>query len=94
MEAIRETVKNLMQGLEGKQKSSLSGPEAILKKALTKKELKHIKFSYFKHGVMGISVDSSSWLYNMNLQKENLLVKINQNKNNVKEICFRLGEFK
>lgn len=94
MEAIKETVQGLMRGLGKKQKGAGSGPEAVLQKALTKKELKHIRFHYFRRGILGISVDSSSWLYNMNLHKEDLLVRINQNHKDVKDIRFRLGEFK
>jgi predicted nucleic acid-binding Zn ribbon protein len=94
MEAIRETVKSLIEGLKKKQKVSRSGPEVALKKALTKKELPHIKFSYFRRGVLVVSVDSSSWLYNMNLQKEKLLAKMNKGNNSVKDIRFKLGEFR
>ena len=84
-----------MQGImEKKTGSGHDNPEELLKKALTKKELRHIKFNYFKKGILGVSVDSSSWLYNMTLQKEKLLIKLNRDSTAVKDIIFRLGEVK
>jgi len=96
MEAIKETVKNLMQTWEAKKKKSaaLGDPEVLFKKALTKKELAHIKFKYFKKGILGVSADSSVWLYQLNLKKEDLLVKLNKRAKMIKDIRLTLGERK
>lgn len=66
--------------------------ESSLKKILTKKELAHIKFNYFRKGVLGLNVDSSAWLYKLNMGKEDLLSKLNQKIGNVKDIRLRIGE--
>ncbi len=95
MESIKDTVGNIMQGLQAK-KTGLckDNPCVLLKKALTKKELGHIKFNYFRKGILSLHVDSSSWLYNLTLKKEDLLLKLNKKSNAIKDVRFRIGEIK
>jgi len=95
MEAIKDTLKNLIERLEDKRKGPAGeDPQAWLKKVLTKNELRHIKFHYFRKGILGVSVDSSAQLYSLTLQKEGLLVKLNRQSSAVKDIRFRIGEIK
>lgn len=94
METIKGAIKNLMQKIEAGQHAAQEENkiEDFLKKAFTKKELNHIKFSYFKRGVLGISVDSSSWVYYLNLHKQRLLSRLCKKFDKVKDIRFVLGE--
>ena len=93
MERIKDTLAVLMQGLVEKNQGEFpSGPEDWLKKALTKKELGHIKVKYFKAGVLGVAVDSSSWLYALTLKKEEILIKLKKESCAVKDISLRIGE--
>jgi hypothetical protein len=95
MEAIKETVKSLMEEWDKRRKSAASNEFwGLLKKALTKKELMHTKFSYFRGGILALNVDSSAWLYKLNLKKETLLAELNKKFNNLKDIRFYLGEVK
>jgi hypothetical protein len=93
MEAIKYTVKNVLQELEAKQKPD--APDNIknwLKKILTKKERDHVKLNYFKKGTLSLNVDSSSWLYHFSLQKEKLLAKMQKHDRAIKNIRFYIGE--
>lgn len=82
-----------MQGLDVKKKASCeAGPQQWLKKTLTKKELQHIKVKYFSKGVLGLSVDSSSWLYILSLRKEELLESLKKESSELKNISLRIGE--
>jgi hypothetical protein len=93
MEPIKDTVIKVMQGLQaGKTRICDDDFCHLLKKALTKKELAHIKFNYFRKGILSLCVDSSSWLYNLALKKDNLLLELNKKSNAVKDIRFRIGE--
>ena len=95
METIKDIVRDVIQDLTSeKRQNRADDPQAILKKILTTRELRHIRFNYFKKGVLGLSVDSSSWLYNLNLQKEELLARLQRNSGAIKEIRFRIGEIK
>ncbi|MFA5144858.1 MAG: DciA family protein [Candidatus Omnitrophota bacterium] len=93
MEAIKDTVINVIRNLEAKKTGVADNdPQELLKKVLTKKELGHIKFNYFRKGVLGLRVDSSSWLYNLNLKKESLLEKLKKCSSGVKSIRFNIGD--
>ncbi len=67
-------------------------PQEWLKKALTKKELRHIRVKYFSKGILGLSVDSSAWLYVLSLKKEIVLAKLQQEHPGLKNINLRIGE--
>lgn len=93
MENIKETIKRVMQKLQGGQ--GLSREEEIEKeisRVLTKKEIRHIRINYFKNGVLNIAVDSSSWLYHLNLKRAQILSGISKKVVGVKDVRFRLGE--
>ncbi len=96
METIKDTVKNVIQALEVKKKSQLQAgnPQEWMGGLFSKKELRHIKFHYFRQGILGIQVDSSAWLYHLNLKKEDLLMRLDKKDAVVKNIRFRLGGIK
>jgi hypothetical protein len=90
MEQIRSTVENLLTEWQ-KRASGEGDPEQWLKKTLTKKELAHIKFNYFKKGVLGLSVDSSSLLYQLSLKKPELVKALQKEEAGIKDIRLRIG---
>jgi len=93
MQLLKNTVDEVMRGLYTKKAGfSDTDPQQWLKNALTKKELQHIKVKYFSKGILGLSVDSSAWLYILSLKKEDLLNKLKQESPAVKNINLRIGE--
>jgi hypothetical protein len=93
MEAIKYTVKNVLQELEAKQKPGATDAiQDLLGEVFTKKERKHIKLRYFKKGTLGLNVDSSSWLYHFSLRKEKLLAKMQRKSRAIKNLRFSIGE--
>jgi hypothetical protein len=95
VERIKVTIDSLFKDLVAKKNLGAdSGPERWLKNVLTKKELRHIKLHYFRKGILGLSVDSSVWMYALNLKKESLLKKLKEESQDVKEIRFSIGEVK
>jgi len=91
METIKSVVADVIDGLKTK-KSVKGEPEFLLKRVLPKKELSHVKFRYLRKGVLGITVDSSGWLYQLNLQKPQLLVKLSKKSGAIKDIRFYIGD--
>jgi hypothetical protein len=91
MEKIKDVVADVLKGWKEK-KHAQDEPELLLPKILSKRELRHVKFRYLRKGVLGITVDSSSWLYQFNLQKPGLLAKIGKKSKAIKEIRFYIGE--
>jgi hypothetical protein len=95
MEKLAGAIEGVIRDLTAKKTSgSVDDPAQWLKKALTKKELGHIKFHYFRKGVYGVLIDSSVWMYSLNLKKESILNKIKEASPAVKELRFSLGETK
>ena len=93
MELLKDTLMDLMSKL-GTKKAVFqeAGPQKWLKKALTKKELGHIRVKYFNKGVLGLSVDSSAWLYILSLKKDTLLKELKKENPEIKNIDLRIGE--
>jgi hypothetical protein len=93
MEHLKNILDVVMKGIDVKKNASCeAGPQQWLKKTLTKKELEHIKVKYFSKGVLGLSVDSSSWLYILSLKKEELLESLKKENSAIKNISLRIGE--
>jgi len=92
MEHLKNTLDKVMRQL-GANKTVFqdTGPQQWLKKALTKKELGHIRVKYFSKGILGLSVDSSAWLYILSLKKEELLQVLKKENPELKNINFRIG---
>lgn len=67
-------------------------PEFLLKKYLTKKELRHIKFRSLRKGTLRLDVDSSSWLYYFNLRKEAFLADLRKQSSCIKDVRLYIGE--
>jgi hypothetical protein len=93
MEEIGATIAAVMRGLQ-ERRGAQAGPWECLKKALTTKEQRHIKFKYFRGGALGISVDSSPWLYSLSLKKAAFLSRLRGAGHAVKDIRFYVGGVK
>jgi len=91
MQTIKDIIPDVIRGLETKKRAK-EEPELLLKRVLAKKEQGHIKFRYLRKGILGITVDSSSWLYQLNLQKPGLLAKLGKRSKVIKDIRFYIGE--
>ncbi len=91
MQTIKDVIADVLEGLKVK-KESKDAPEQLLRRVLRKKEIEHTKFRYFHKGVLGITVDSSAWLYQLNLQKPKLLEKLSKKSREIKDIHFYIGE--
>lgn len=94
MEAVKATIQDLMKTWETKRRLSPEpDPQELLFKVLGKKDCAHVKFHYFRDGVMGLKVDSSSRLYHLNMQKHGLLEKLRkQSGSAIKDLRMSVGE--
>jgi len=92
MEKLSDTITSVIRELTAKRTVAGVGPQEWLKNILTRNELRHIKFHYFRKGTMGFYVDSAAWKYNFNLKKEGLLKNIVKYEPQAKELRFSIGE--
>jgi hypothetical protein len=79
MESIRATIKKVVGGWQDKQQKEkrdiLMGG---LERVLTKQERRHIRHYSLSNSRVLLAVDSSIWLYTLNLKKEQLLRNLNR----------------
>lgn len=91
MEHIKQTLEGIIKDIEKKQTSQLKEKDALrlFKENLTSRERRHAKCTTLRKGVLTVNVDSSVWLYQLSLKKEEFLKKMG-----LKDIRFRIGEVK
>ncbi|PIQ89193.1 MAG: hypothetical protein COV72_04430 [Candidatus Omnitrophica bacterium CG11_big_fil_rev_8_21_14_0_20_42_13] len=92
--AIKDVVGDVIQELsEG---SGVSKPRIIeaVNSAVGRKAAGHIKTEYFKNSKLTINVDSSVWLYKLNMQRKQILdnLRIALPKTEFTEIIFKVGK--
>ncbi|MBN2831663.1 MAG: hypothetical protein JXL82_05295 [Candidatus Omnitrophica bacterium] len=93
MEKLGDTIISIIRELTAQKTTDKKlAPEEWLKKILTKRELGHIKFHYFRKGIVGLRVDSAVWKYNFNLKKERLLNGLKKCDPAVEELRFSIGD--
>jgi len=93
MEQIKDVIEEMIRSLTTKKAGDKDAdPGEWLKKALTKKELGHIKFNYFRKGILGVYVDSSVWMYSLSLKKEKLLSKLQEYNPGIRESHLSIGD--
>jgi hypothetical protein len=93
MEPIKNSVLSLLSDLKTKRKNPIfSNTDGLLKDAFAKKELGHIKFGSVKNGVLYITVDSSVWIYYLNMQKKRILTRLAARSAGIADIRFKIGE--
>jgi len=91
---LKSIVKKIISGLEEREKEDAD----ILKlweMAAGKKASKYTKPVFLKSKRLIVTVSNSSWLYNLTLEKNKLLQKINsglKTKKKIKELQFRIGQ--
>ncbi len=95
MDSIKDTVTSIIIDLKKKHKE---GDQEklfpLLKKSLTPTQMRHIKPVSFHGGILRLNVDSSVWLYQLNLEKQQIIDNIRSQLDNFKDIHFRLGDIK
>jgi hypothetical protein len=96
METIKDTIQQLMRQWQARQLAQPEAdPQTLLRKIIAKKDLSHVGVAYFRNGILGLKIDSSTRLYSLSLQKEQLLAKLRAySKTTVKDIHFSIGEIK
>jgi len=91
MEHIRGALESVMQGIEKKNFSETNQVFKEFRQNLGKRERNHAKCANLRAGVLTVNVDSSVWLYQLSLRKEEFLRNLGVG---VKDIRFRIGEVK
>jgi hypothetical protein len=92
MEKLGETVKQVLDDLSRKRGND--GAPSIQERfssLLTAKEKEHASAMYFRKGILGVTVDSSSWMYYFITRKKDLLSGMSGHLKGLNDIKFTVG---
>ena len=92
------TIKDILQQVIGD--LSLNKPDdqtkiqRIWQNTIDERTAQHSVLANFSDGILTVAVDSSSWLFQMNLQKKKILEQLQDEMPEIKNIQFKIGKVK
>jgi predicted nucleic acid-binding Zn ribbon protein len=91
---IKDVLGSVISKISGEKKEKIDQIRRAWDKILDKKSHKHVRLTSFKEKKLIVNVDSSAWMYELNLRKQQLLEGLNKQlrQGQVKEIVLRIGE--
>lgn len=93
MEQIKSILEAVLSGIKNKQQFSVEAIEGIWKRCALKKIAAHTKVRFFKQGKLYIYVENPAWLYQLNIEKEQITKKLQKlSKKKIKDIRLSVGE--
>ena len=89
---IEEIVKTIIKNTCDKQEESKENLEAAWEQAAGKNATAHTTLTAFKKGILTIAVDSSSWMYQLSINKTKIEKTMSQRLKKQIQIKLRAGE--
>jgi predicted nucleic acid-binding Zn ribbon protein len=91
MDSIRDIIPQVIENLSGKRPTSARNIHEVWK-IVAKDGAEHSTVMNLNKGILLINVDSSAWLYQLNLQKTILLKNLKTEISEIKDIIFKVGK--
>ncbi len=91
MESIRDIIPQVIENLSGKRPNSARNIHEVWK-IVVKEGAQHSTVIDFKKGILRINVDSSAWLYQLNLQKAAFLKSLKNEIPEIADIIYKVGK--
>lgn len=91
MDKIKDVVKEVIEKISSKKVEEQIQLQEIWRRAAGA-GVDHTAIGGLRDGVLVIHVDSSAWLYQMNLKKKALLTEIQKAHPDIKQINFKIGK--
>lgn len=93
MDEIKAVVAAVIKNLAVKQgKDSRHNIMALWEKVVDKETKKHARPLDLKEKTLRVSVDSSAWMYQLNLERMKLLAALQKEGAEIEKIFFRIGK--
>ena len=92
MDNIKDVVNRVIAQMAQREVTGDDSIERLLGNLLSEPEKKHTKFIGFKNGHLSFYVDSSAWLFQMNIRKNKILEKLKEDKPDIKSLGFKIGK--
>ena len=91
MEQIKEIVQDVIGDMVQNKKDRYESILKVWSDVLGKKARNHTKIINVSKGKLLVNVDSSVWLFQLNLKRSQLLKKLKEAKVELEDISFRIG---
>src|SRR4051812_8687224 len=91
MDSIRDIIPQVIENLSGKRPNSARNIHEVWK-MVVKEGAPHSTVMDFKKGILRINVDSSAWLYQLNLQKAEFLKGLKNELPELTDIIYKVGK--
>jgi predicted nucleic acid-binding Zn ribbon protein len=91
MDSIRDIIPQVIESLSGKRPNSARNIHEVWK-IMAKEGAEHSTVIDFQKGILRINVDSSAWLYQLNMQKTALLKNLKAEIPEVTDIIYKVGK--
>ena len=93
---LEDVLKNIISGISSKGGLTQEDVASAWESAVGQAAAKHSKTRALKSSRLIVNIDGSSWLYELTVNKKEILKKINEvlKGNKIKEITFRIGDTK
>jgi len=94
--SIKAVLSSIILEMSGEKKHKIDTVKDAWKQVLTGKENAHARPVALKSKRLIVNIDSSAWMYELSLKKQEIHKKLNEklssNKISINEIIFRIGE--
>ena len=92
MDSIKNIIPQVINSLSRKKVNNQSKIPEIWQNILDKDARQHAAVSDFEQGHLWVNVDSSPWLYRLNLQKSKILKKLKEEIPEIQKLSFKIGK--
>ena len=94
MNNIKDAIARIVENIALQKQSPHNKVYALWKSIFLPEELRHMKLKGEKNGCVFVYVDSSIFLYQINLKKRWILSRLKKKIPNIREIVFTIGKVK
>ena len=94
MERIKDVIKNVITEISPERRQKQQDVLKLWQEMLGKEAFKHTKLIGFKNHKLLVNVDSSVWMFQLNLKRSYLLARLREALKDLEGIIFRMGSVK
>lgn len=92
MDNIKDIIVKVIGNMAAQKGGDFSDITRVWPTVIEKKALAHTKVVGTKDGIVLINVDSSAWLYQLNINRTKILKKLQSDISDIKNIRFKIGK--
>jgi predicted nucleic acid-binding Zn ribbon protein len=95
-DSIKDILNSVISNISGEKKERIGRIRLAWGKILDKKAQRHVRLTGFKANKLIVNTDSSAWMYEMNLRRQQIKADLDRELKDAKivvdEIIFRIGD--